>query len=813
MTDEKKEEEKKEEQISEKSEKQVEEKKEEKKEQTEKKDEERAKAWKKWSKAEENELKELCRKARSWAELKSLVAESKLLKEKKYRDNIRRKARHLGLTNHFIDRRRTISKEEEIRQKQFLFSESERIVPRETLEITSEVWNKPDTKIGLISRIDYGSEGFRAGLIRLAFEQAAQRGFRFSVLVGGLVHKKSLEEELKRQLGELKERQRGLKLSVEEKREEKEQLVEDFYMECAQSLAELIPCIKKPGGELIKLYLFTSMPFDGKIGHEIAQRLTALRKDDDILYWGFNPEVPLLVKHINKLLFPLVPQKQSFMRSDYYSTPVQRELKDILKRSMSLPHMYAVGCFASSVLKPEGEARVLFVSLPALHKLSETRTSENQVGIRVVNYNKNSEFSVETHSYKDLIRDERRLITIPSSCSKLLTDIVKQLQLKKAPMSSGVLEYHLKEEFNWKKITREEVIKAIRDAKRLRPTIEFDHLSNRYDFDPRWFQEKVVYKLPPQEELLEDCFVSFACPHIGAPQTNYEFIITDIPKYILRSNAKYLVGAGDFTQGTYHHLVARKQVYRGLTDEEQELLAAGFVATVIIKVFAERFKKAVESKKELNQDELRKALLDSLVTFIYLEGNHDVWKKSMGFKPLRLFERELLDFIIREIKRILKSYELNFEGVRNIVESKIIHDNPVNKIFYTTPSGLNVKVGHPFTARNLTVSISGERFMQMYLKAHINFVGNWHVGLSMEHFDQEIGQRVYVQLPTIQRYTEFENARIKETDFGIGICRVVSHKGRILMSETGFYGEKGDEQKIDNDIIDEMLVRVGVPLQ
>ncbi len=775
------------------------------------------KSWKKWTNAEKRELKRICKQVRSWKELRSELEKSRILKDRNYRNELRRKAMHLNLTRHFTDRRAKVSKEKEVRNKQFLFSKSEKIAPAETFKIETGVWDRKSTNIGLISRIDFGSKGFRAGLIKLALEKTAQHGLRFNILVGGLVNKKVLKKKLRDRIKELNDRLRGLRLSVEEKREERAQEKDDFYFECARELARLIPQVKKPNGKPVKLYMFTSSPFDGKIGDEIARRLAALRKDNDIVYWGFNPEYPLLVKHVNKTLFPVVSQRQSWMRSDYYSTPVQRELKDLLKRSsMELSDIYTVGCFASSVFKPEGDSRVPYMSLPAIHKLDETRTSENQIGIRIVKFRKNRELTVKTISFKDLIREERKLITIPSSCSEFQSAIIKQLKI--APMSSGVLEYHLKENPRWRNITRKDVIKAIEDLKRFRAGINFDNVSNLFDFSSEWFQKKAPYEMPEEDKLAEDTFVACSCLHTGAPQTNYRFIVEAIPNYIIQTGAKYLVLSGDIIQGTYHRMLEKGQIYRGLNYTYQEKLAAGLMGIVITKVFETRFSKAIRNKKELNQDELKKLISDSLVTFIYLEGNHDAWERSGSFVPLVVFEQDLINFIVREIKKTLKKFDVRINGVHGIVVNKIIQDDPIEQIFYRTPSGLAVKVGHPYTGRSITASISGEKFMKMHLESHLNFVGNWHVGLSMEHFDQEIGQRVYVQLPTIQRYTLFETNKMKKTDFGVGICRVKSLNGRVVTSETGFYGDRfyGDAQKnlkkIDNEIIDEILVKLGVPL-
>ena len=711
---------------------------------------------------------------------------------------------------------KNIEKKEEKEMK-----EEKEITPNSVLQISKEAWEKKGTRVCVMSRIDYPSPGFRSGLIRLAFEKSAEAGVHFNVLTGGLVDKDVLKKQFNIYLEEVKDgfRAKKRKFTVEDKAEYEDRFCHDH----AKELAGMIPKIKKPSGEFIKLYIFNSRAYDGKIGDKIARKLTELRRDD-IVYWGDGSEFPLLVKHVDKLLQPVAPKKQSW-RSDYYSTPVDRERKDIEKLSSKLPDIYAFGCFASSVLRPQGESRRAYISLPALHKLLGTKTSENQIGIRIINFKENDkdsktepgdgkgEFSVETYSFKDLISEERKLIKAPPSASKLQSTIVDQLIV--APMSVGILEYFLREHPDWKNMTREEITKEIENLKRFRVGIELDAASQRYDFRPEWFQKKAVFTLLPEKDLIEDCFVGVGCPHVGANQTNYRFIVEDIPRYILEKNARFLIGGGDFVQGTEHHLVERKQVYRGLNDTEQEILSAGLFGEIIAKVFGARLREAIKGKDvaKLTQEELKNIISDALLTFIYIAGNHDVWKKNKSITPLLVFKQWLIDFVIRDIKAILKENNLHYDGVRSIVMGKIIEDHPIEKIFFTTPSGLAVKLGHPFTARNLTASISSERFFAKYLGSHVNFTANFHVALYLEHFDQEIGQRVLVQLPTIQKYTEFEDGKMKKTDFGIGFCRVKSYKGRIIISEAGFYGERGDIEKVDNDIIDQALVKAGVLLR
>ena len=55
-------------------------------------------------------------------------------------------------------------------------------------------------KIGFFSRIDFGSEGFRLGLIKLAVEKFVEEKVNFVVLGGGLVLEKALKMELKNRL-------------------------------------------------------------------------------------------------------------------------------------------------------------------------------------------------------------------------------------------------------------------------------------------------------------------------------------------------------------------------------------------------------------------------------------------------------------------------------------------------------------------------------------------------------------------------------------------------------------------------------------
>ncbi|MEK9183461.1 MAG: hypothetical protein AAB890_00080, partial [Patescibacteria group bacterium] len=257
-------------------------------------------------------------------------------------------------------------------------------------------------KIGCFSRIDYGSEGFRSGLLQYAANIFAENGVDFIVLAGGLVNERALKEKLRVLL-------KGLK--VDERADAEKQ----FYNDCVNYLVSHIPHIKSPdlAKKWCKIYIVTSPAYDGEIGNRISYRLA--RRRQDIVHEG-EGEATLSTKKIGRDVCVLTPRKAAWLRGDYYSTPVERTIKDYLKKTKRLSaSLTLVGCFGSDIQKPKGESKVAYCALPVLHELHETRTgSENQIGVTVVEYSENSDVPTElAYSFNDMVANERQFIGVP----------------------------------------------------------------------------------------------------------------------------------------------------------------------------------------------------------------------------------------------------------------------------------------------------------------------------------------------------------------------------------------------------------------
>ena len=242
-------------------------------------------------------------------------------------------------------------------------------------------------KIGLISRIDYGSKGFRQSLLDMAFNVFRKDGTHFNILGAGLISQKDIAQEMK---AYVKSELNGHKKTSAERFAMKKDLEDKFLIKIARQLAKIIPITTEPDSEntrkekKIDLFIITSPAFDGVLGEKVAQFLSEIR--DDIRVWNAGGD-RFPVKFVNKLVWALTPQKAVWMRGDYYSTAVERVIKDKRKQtSQSSPDLFVVFGFGSSIHKPKGELEYQYLSVPVCHRLEETRVSENQIGVGVLEF-------------------------------------------------------------------------------------------------------------------------------------------------------------------------------------------------------------------------------------------------------------------------------------------------------------------------------------------------------------------------------------------------------------------------------------------
>lgn len=690
-------------------------------------------------------------------------------------------------------------------------------------------------KVGFASRIDYGSVGFRSGLVRAGFEIFVKEQVNFIIMPGGLVAGKKLTEKMnawiKEQLhnrssagrkkttatGKTAKKKNGNSLSASEKlRIKKGELRTKFLSGVADELAELIPVMTVPDPEdpakkkNLDLFITTSPAFDGEIGENVAQLLAELRTD--IKVWNIGGDrFPVL--YVDKFVWALAPFKAAWMRGDYFSTPVERVIKDKIKQtSQSSPDRFVVGCFGSSINKTKGELKYAYVSVPALSRLEETRVNENQIGVCVLEYPPDGNEPLwRNHSLKDVVSRELDFIIPPADASglqKKMIDVIKA----RGWATPGILKYTLKD------VPLEKIKAGMEDLMKLKtfkragenwPGVVYKESGKKYYFDLDFVQHSLKYALP-SEPFKEDRVVSFACLHCGSVETDYEFFKSEVPKIILKHDANILVNVGDIIEGMRYFLDRKGEIIAGMNNiTVQEEFAAHLVGSVMEEVFSVRLAKALaEETGELNSEKVCSLVKRCLIELKNKLGNHDLWQMDDGHVPLVVFELTLANYLTNKISESLSKRKLICSDLRRIVESKITRND-----FFELPSGLKVSVQHPHMARAKTTSLRPQEMLE-FAKRHgcqVAIGANFHVSENIEEWDMDLGQCVCQEIGTIKHGSNFERNKMKMVDQGVGVLKILSRDKRIVVSESAFYGQPQATSPISNiKIVNEILQKMKV---
>lgn len=674
-------------------------------------------------------------------------------------------------------------------------------------------------KIGFVSRIEYGSEGFRQSLVDAGFQKFREEGTHFNVLGGGLIHKaaitKQLKEWVKTKLTAIPARERTAEL--------KKELEDAFCLRVAKDLARIIPSATVPDQENperekpVDLFVMTSPAFDGDIGETIAGLLSEIRPDIRLWHKGGDR---IFVKYVDKIIWVLAPEKATWMRNDYYSTAVERVIKDKIKQtSQSSPNLYVVTCFGSSINKPMGELKYRYISTPVLHRIEETRVAENQIGVRVLEYlpaetAEQEHYLVRTHTLKDLVAQELLSIVPPPDATPTQKKIIEIMKARNW-VTPGMLRYMLDLapdaiEKEMKSLLRK---KPVQKKGENFPGIIFTESSKKYYFNLPWIQRKLRYAVP-QGALQEDRVVSFACLHGGSVETDYEFFVNEVPRIILERGATVLVGAGDITEGLKHNLDKKGEIVAGMNNTDiQQIFSASLVNAVLMRVFEKRFEQSLAALKEKPDAKAVYALIRAcLIAFNYIPGNHDLWDVAEGHLPLKIFHDTLVKLLAQSITKAVTQKGLPLIDLDGLMNAKVGRTE-----FFELPSNLKVCVQHPHMSRTKTTSIRPQEMLD-YAKRHgcqVSIGANFHTSEHVEEWDMDLGQCVSHMIGTIKHGSDYERNKMKIVDQGIGYMRIVSKDGRIFMSESAFYGEPRPKPPVNNlAIINHFVEKLGIgPIQ
>lgn len=697
-----------------------------------------------------------------------------------------------------------------------------------------------------MSRIDFGSPGFRQGLLELAADRFRQEDVSFVVLVGGLVAGKSINNRAKalkrdskmltrqanaigriiktvqRQISALEssptvtktQRKKLESLEAELTRHTTEEsslrrqahrLMEEMNQlapeSLAGSIAKHLPKFTNAKGDQVKLYIVPSPAYDREIGIETAQLLGEKYRDAGmirILKSGAD-RLPLRLREHQQYfaeLEILTPEKAAWLRGDYYSTPVERVIKDKRKQSSlaTAPGISVVGCFGSTITKPKGEATVPYVSVPVLHRIEETTVNENQIGVMTMQvWPKISVPEVRSHPFKDLVSRERSYIGNPGQLNPSRERCINALRTH-GPRTTGMLA-------DLTGLSREQVIDAltpllVKRGDRTRktwPGLVLDVNSDRWDFSFPWVLEHLRYPEVIGDRKL-DSLIGFACLHAGSHDTDYGHFLREVPRAILERQATVLVGAGDFVEGQAHGMMMRQEKLAGSNETDDQELAGKMIAQVMMEAFKPRFEASLSGRDlaALTAAETTLLVRDALVTFCYIPGNHDLWDKYSAHDPLRTMVDTILLRLTRAIERYLLERNLRVEYLLDLVSSKIV-TSPDQR--FTLPSGLAMSIQHPHMARAKTTSLRPQEMMEKAADCPVVIGANFHVGEVLELWEPVLGQRLCIQIGTMKHGSPFEDGKLKTVDQGFIAAWIESVGGRIVRTSNTFISNEGVVQK------------------
>ena len=516
----------------------------------------------------------------------------------------------------------------------------------------------------------------------------------------------------------------------------------------------------------------------------------------------------ILVKYVDKIIWALAPQKAVWMRGDYYSTAVERVIKDKIKQTtQKSPDLYAVGCFGSSINKPQGELEYQYISLPNASRIEETRVSENQIGVRIIEFPLDgSSYLTKTYSLKDIVAKELSFIVPPLRATqnqKKIIDVIKA----RGSATPGTLKYVL--DLPVDQIMRE--LESLQKKKTLRKSGENwpgigEVSGKKYYFDLEWIKHNLKYDLS-NGHYSEDKIAVSGCIHSSSTESDTEFLLNDFPQRILKNDMRIWADSGDITEGLKHGLDRKQEVLPGMNNNTvQELYAAHCRGAVILRVFKDRFS-ALIGTTEKDKNGIAGLVEKSLMPYYYRTGNHDTWVAEDGHIPLTVFHLELNNLLTQEIEKFLSAQKLPVSYIRDIVKSRITQTK-----FFTLPSGLKVSMQHPYMSRAQTTSIRPQEMLR-YAKRHgcqVAIGANFHVSECVEEWDMNLGQCVSMEIGTMKHGSDFERNKMKMVDQGIGYLRILSGNQRIFMTESAFYGGVRKAPVNNLDLVNEYVSKLGL---
>lgn len=672
----------------------------------------------------------------------------------------------------------------------------------QVLHANKDAWSNPHKAIvGHLSRIDFFSPGFRRGLLQAACEVLADEGVHF-VTVMGIARKHFFAELLKRRVAEAKThiemrraeaKRDGVRIGTILEKDIRETVTQRIVEESARALASMLPKIKKPGAgpaEYVRYYISTSYRYDGEIGERIATRLQELRSTDVRKYHPGSIRTPLKG---SDLVFWTLGEMRTRIPGQYYSQAIEKIIADkVAETSKLTPDLWIVGGNSAAIYTPDGIRPTSYVGAPGISVPERAVIGENQIGVAIIDQDLQGDQHrlVRFYNFRDLVAREREMITgIKKGALPIHRQLVDALKHEGGPLSVGQLTDKVGVH------DRGEVEKALKflqlagaSERKTWPGLHYDRASQLWDFHREWIQQRLRYVLPPRNQWVEDNLLFFGCMHAGYTTVDYDFIVRNFPQIMMARNTQTVVCLGDLIAGLHHNFHCTGEVFSGLNNTDQEEFAAALLSTVFYDVFVKRFDTAMAGKSMSDVGQVMAAIQSAMMNMVIIPGNHDLWQEQEGATPLKIFTAEFLRMLSVAIIQHLTRRGAPMIDVHSVLTKKLFLYSDTSAV-HALDSHLRVSMLHPHMGGSSTTSRSAQ-IMMGSRDAQIGGIANFHRATVVHRWDQELGQCVVVQAGTMAIYTKFEVRKMKfQNDFGPITLRTLSHDGRILMTESGYYNQ------------------------
>jgi hypothetical protein len=650
----------------------------------------------------------------------------------------------------------------------------------------------------------------REYLMNLSRDAAIKHQVQFIVIAGGTIDGPALETELKAQMAfEI------AKIKAAAKKAHATYGTRGFTFDAAAFETKFVESVASdlndflPKIEGVNYHIvIAEKVYERRIGIRILKALRKMRPDIRLIGekedGTFDNEVQLPVRMPGfEVIRVLVPRQKPW----YYriiTSFMQRLINSFVSRTFSQrPDLILVGCTGTQAYLPYYEG-VPSISVPALHKINEQKSTENMVGCVVVRVivkpDRAPEITVRTYNFRPVVSREREL-SIPNDTSPLEKRILHALKI--SPASINTILFRIandakKQNERPPRITEaraQTVLKSLQERK----LVIFRQSSNRYAIDER----NIGNLKMSLDDLLKDArttkHIVTSCVHVGALKSLYHTRLNYFPQRANETDA--IIETGDLIQGIAHNYEYNGELLPGCNGfDKQEILAAHITGKVILDIFRCRLKTLIKEfpdRKPTAEEIFRRKCL---IQYVFISGNHPEWIYSTRHSlVLYGYERELrallIDGILTECNKAgismpyaLASAEVD-KHVTRVGESQLTHVD-----------GFLIGMKHPSKARTLSKSQRIQEVVDFYGSTAIPFlemmqkeprdfavvyVANFHEAASA-HI-AKFGKIVFgVMTGAYVKDTSFERSKDKVVDNGFAIVSVCMNGADLIWTEVEY---------------------------